>query len=962
MNKLFSKVAALSVGLAMAIGVGVAVGSKSAVRAKAAEVTAFSFARNGTSDSVTSGYEMVLTNYSGKDGYYQDKNTNVGLDIGVKKQNNATIWTDAPTSVSLTVKVGGGSTKDPLDHSVTANLINTSGEEISGTSVVVTTKVEDKNGKNYTVSVPTAANVAGVMVHHEKESSYNIRIFSFELKYESSVVPTTYTVTYNANGGTVNPTSQTVEENTLITTFPTPTRDSYTFNGWQIDGEGEYVTSLTVTEDVELVADWTEVVPAGGTDVLDRAFIGVTGTSYTSWTNKIGTSGAIYAGNSAGGNESIQIRSTNNSGIISTSSAGFVTKISLVWNEVTDATRILDVYGKNTAYSSAADLYNSSAQGTKLGSINRTSNELVISEEVTYIGLRSNTGAMFISQLSITWGSELQPGIQLDKSEVTLSTVSTEGETAKVTAANFKGTPVYEWSTEDTNIILENVTTDTVTIKPNTTTDDSATVTVKVHDNGASVPAAQPLEKSLVVTIETPEPGDDPSTAYTVAEAIAAIDAAGSTVLNNKYVKGVICQIDSYSSQYHSINYWISDDGKTTTKLEAYSGKGLNGADFSSVNDLSLKYSVIIKGSLKKYNSTYEFDKNNFLISYDAPQVQSVDGVASSPESVYVGQSLALTDIVLNVTYVSGMTDTMYPTSISLDTSVAKDNVQGTAYYNELSTTFTIDVLDRDFTGTYVLESNTEDYYIIGDNTLFHDYIDNSDPFTASSFSNFRVGGTNHVTEIMIGSGVSTGGGIKLAAPAGYVITTLVLNGYADNSNGTKLTVGGFTKNIAPTEAADYSYYVFGNSVELASLSRVWTNTITITLEKFESARTLADEFEAAFLDMTAAECSVKAVTEETWTNIANVFKHIEDDFNAAALLVKADDTSVDAIARYKVIVEKYGYTDFLAKGYTQVSRYGDLNIMNDQDNNTMIIVIAIAATSVLSLGLLLVLKKKKHN
>ena len=42
MNKLFTKVAALSVGLAMAIGVGVAVGGRSAKVAKAAETVLMS--------------------------------------------------------------------------------------------------------------------------------------------------------------------------------------------------------------------------------------------------------------------------------------------------------------------------------------------------------------------------------------------------------------------------------------------------------------------------------------------------------------------------------------------------------------------------------------------------------------------------------------------------------------------------------------------------------------------------------------------------------------------------------------------------------------------------------------------------------------------------------------------------------------------------------------------------------
>ena len=72
------------------------------------------------------------------------------------------------------------------------------------------------------------------------------------------------------------------------------------------------------------------------TDQLDRELTGVTGSSYTSWEGKTSNSDAVYAGQSAGGNESIQLRSNNsNSGIITTASGGTVTNISVIWNSNT---------------------------------------------------------------------------------------------------------------------------------------------------------------------------------------------------------------------------------------------------------------------------------------------------------------------------------------------------------------------------------------------------------------------------------------------------------------------------------------------------------------------------------------------------------------------------------------------------------------------------------------------------
>ena len=104
---------------------------------------------------------------------------------------------------------------------------------------------------------------------------------------------------------------------------------------------------------------------------------------------------------------------------------------------------------------------------------------------------------------------------------------------------------------------------------------------------------------------------------YTVADAIALLSADPAALYENVYVKGIISQIDSYNDRYHSITYWISDDGETTTQFEVYSGKGLNGADFSATTDLTVGNSVVVKGTIKKYNSTYEFDINSEIVSME---------------------------------------------------------------------------------------------------------------------------------------------------------------------------------------------------------------------------------------------------------------------------------------------------------------------------------------------------------
>jgi len=149
----------------------------------------------------------------------------------------------------------------------------------------------------------------------------------------------------------------------------------------------------------------TVTVPSTVVDTLNRATTGVTGTSYASWSGKTVSSGAVYAGQSAGGNSSIQLRSdNNNSGIITTTSGGNARKITVTWNSNTAVGRTIKVYGSNTPYSSAEDLYNIQACGTVLGTIvNGTSTELVIEGDYAYIGIRSDAKALYLTDVTIEW-------------------------------------------------------------------------------------------------------------------------------------------------------------------------------------------------------------------------------------------------------------------------------------------------------------------------------------------------------------------------------------------------------------------------------------------------------------------------------------------------------------------------------------------------------------------------------
>ena len=70
----------------------------------------------------------------------------------------------------------------------------------------------------------------------------------------------TYTLTYNANGGSVSPTNKSLKDGETYGDLPTPTRNGYTFNGWYTTASGgSKVTSNTkISTNTTIYAHWTK--------------------------------------------------------------------------------------------------------------------------------------------------------------------------------------------------------------------------------------------------------------------------------------------------------------------------------------------------------------------------------------------------------------------------------------------------------------------------------------------------------------------------------------------------------------------------------------------------------------------------------------------------------------------------------------------------------------------------------
>lgn len=383
------------------------------------------------------------------------------------------------------------------------------------------------------------------------------------------------------------------------------------------------------------------------TDVLTASDFTATGSNYKDFSGVKGNkSDAIYAGQSAKSTSgAIQLRSKySNSGIVTTTSGGKVRKIVLTWNSETGADRIVEIYGSNTSYASAVDLYNTGKRGTSLGSIKNGTTEFTVTGDYKYFGLRSKSGAVYLDQIEVTY-------------EVAGSGSSVPSPTFSLTSGTYYGNQTLELSSTEeggtiyytTNGTDPSKTSTKYTTPINLTAPSTLTIKAIVVDSEDNLSSVVSHTYNILTSIANTQ-----ETALTTAEAISLIDATSAEQLaaEKVYVRGTISKVDSYNSTYKSITYWLDDN-----KFEVYSGRGLNNTDFSAKTDIEVGAEVIIYGNIKKYGTTYEFDKNNYLVSYSvaAKTLESVTISGTPTQTTYeVGEAFNTAGLTVTAYYSDG--------------------------------------------------------------------------------------------------------------------------------------------------------------------------------------------------------------------------------------------------------------------------------------------------------------------
>ena len=383
---------------------------------------------------------------------------------------------------------------------------------------------------------------------------------------DSSTAVITSSVTWTYNPANANSTSVTSVKATA----------SYT--------EGEITKTAFINQQVSVTVDTSprsDEIVVGDTNAIDTAYVTTTG---------ICKNIAVYTSNNAKASSEdgggLQYRSNNNnSGIVSTVSGGLIT--SVVVNFTDGKTGQVDVYGRNTAYTSPSDLYSISTQGTLIGSVSNDGT-VTVTSEFKYVGLRSSGGSRYLDGITFNWDylDPTAPFISIDQP----SSENEIGASGTLTATvENAGSNVVTWSSSDSSVVSINSSTGAWSANKV----GSAAITATLGSTGKT--STIDLNVTGLVNVATARTfidglgGNDSSFAVTVTGFVVSSSGDGTSKKNN--------------------SIFIADSTEEgADQLQVYFGyKAISTWTSSTWSELTTAGTRIkAKGTLTKYNTSYE--------------------------------------------------------------------------------------------------------------------------------------------------------------------------------------------------------------------------------------------------------------------------------------------------------------------------------------------------------------------
>ena len=321
--------------------------------------------------------------------------------------------------------------------------------------------------------------------------------------------------------------------------------------------------------------------------------------------------------------------------------------------------------------------------------------------------------AMYIKSITVVHEPANTPSVSINPASLFFRTGGSS-QTVAATATNFSGTVSYSWAHQSGTdcVDLTNPTSATVTMTPKESITEKSTGTYRVT-------ASYNTESATADVSVTVDKGGSLHP-YTVAEARAAITS--EVGMENAYVRGIICKVESYNSTDNAITYLISDNGINSSVLKVYKGLNIEGQEpFSSKDDLAVSDIVVVRGTLSKYSSDYQANANNRLVSKTS--VASI-AVKTAPTKVSYNSDEHFDPSGLVVTATYGDATTVDYSYANFSSAFSFDPSTNTALTSQTSVTITlfgqtttqaISVTVRAITGVTILGDMTNKSYYVGD-------------------------------------------------------------------------------------------------------------------------------------------------------------------------------------------------------------------------------------------------------
>lgn len=712
------------------------------------------------------------------------------------------------------------------------------------------------------------------------------------------------------------------------------------------------------------------------TDTITADNLAATSTTYTAFSGVSLTSDAVYAGNSAktssGG---IQLRSKNsNSGIVSTTSGGTVKSVTIT---VASGSNTVDVYGSNTAYKAASDLYGTS-QGTKVGSTS-TTGTITFTDSYSYVGVRSNNGALYLTSVEIVWddgqgGETTTCTVTYDANggsgTITDGTEYDSGDTVTVLSNSFTAPDNFHefvsfntkadgsgtsYSAGDTFSITKNVTLYAIW--------DIIDVELGNGSYSATFPfvaAGYPKEIAVnnassqqVGLIEVEATGLARYSSYNEYE----LQVTGSLIFKN-HTNAPLTKVIVNVYQYDNFKLSL---GSTVL----HTGTGTKGSGDPVVFEITPSTPSTDDVKIEHYSGTGSYTQKlysvelYFKIGSDVVHPSSVS-LNSESGNVYIGKTRQLSATVLPAD-----ADDKTVSWSSSDTSVA--TVDSTGLVSGVaagSTTITATTTDGGLTATFTATVKTLSYGT-SDSPLSVEEAREVLEINGSSASSEQL----YIRGTVYSSNYDSTKGYTIWLKSSDGTTNKyfeVFKAALDSSITDDYTASNALKDYVIT-ARGYGMVYSGTTYELTPANSVNPSVLVANLSLDSFCEAIISETKStcdAYVDGETDFDTQKATLTTIWSSLELKYNKLSSQDKIDIVSINADKSGNDqekAMARYDFLTAKYSLTNFIT-GRTPVLSVGSnvVNFVNTNTNSSTTIIIVVALTSITSIGVLLVIKRKR--